>query len=70
MNEIIIYQTADNRTQIDVKFEEETVWLTRKQIAVLFDKNVMNINEHSRTEDIADVEHLEKIIHLRNNPGK
>jgi len=46
MNEIIIYQTSDNQTQIDVKFEGETVWLMQKQMAVLFDKNVMTVNEH------------------------
>ena len=27
-NQIIIYQTADNKTQIDVRLENETVWLT------------------------------------------
>src|SRR5690554_583872 len=46
MNEIIIYQTSDNQTQIDVKFENETVWLSQKQMAELFDKNVMTVNEH------------------------
>jgi len=46
MNEIVIYQTSDNQTQIDVKFENETVWLTQKQMATLFDKNVMTVNEH------------------------
>lgn len=46
MNEIVIYQTSDNKTQIDVKFENETVWLTQKQMATLFDKNVMTVNEH------------------------
>ncbi|HZH70593.1 MAG TPA: RhuM family protein, partial [Flavobacteriaceae bacterium] len=39
-------QTSDNQTQIDVKFEGETVWLMQKQMAVLFDKNVMTVNEH------------------------
>lgn len=46
MNAIVIYQTSDNQTQIDVKFEHETVWLTQKQMAMLFDKNVMTVNEH------------------------
>lgn len=46
MNQIIIYQTSDNQTQIDVKFEHETVWLTQKQMAMLFDKNVMTVSEH------------------------
>lgn len=31
-SEIIIYQTEDGNTKIDVKFEDETVWLTQQQI--------------------------------------
>lgn len=44
--EIIIYQTADGRTSIDVKLENETVWLTQAQMAVLFDKDKRTISEH------------------------
>ncbi len=44
--EIIIYQTGDNETQIEVKFEGETVWLSQKQLSLLFGKNIMTINEH------------------------
>ena len=35
-NQIIIYQTEDGQTQVDVRLENETVWLTQKQIAELF----------------------------------
>ena len=35
-NQIIIYQTEDGQTQIDVRLDNETVWLTQKQIAELF----------------------------------
>ena len=34
--EIIIYETKDGETSIDVRMEEETVWLTQEQIAILF----------------------------------
>ena len=44
--EIIIYQTADGKTSIDVKLENETVWLTQAQMAVLFDKDKRTISEH------------------------
>ena len=44
--EILIYKTVDGETQLDVKLEEETVWLTQKQISILFDKNIRTINEH------------------------
>lgn len=38
-NQIIIYQTADNPTQIDVRMENDTVWLTQAQMAELFQKD-------------------------------
>ncbi len=45
-SEIIIYQTDDGRTKIDVKFEDETVWLTQQQMADLFQTSRTNIVEH------------------------
>ena len=46
MNEIIIYQTPDNTTQIEVKFEKETVWLSQAQMIELFDSSKANVSEH------------------------
>lgn len=46
MNEIIIYQTSDNQTQIDVKIEEETVWLTQAQLVTLYQTSKANVSEH------------------------
>jgi hypothetical protein len=46
MNEIEIYQGSDKSIQIEVQFEQENVWLTQKQMALLFDKNIMTVNEH------------------------
>ena len=45
-NEIILYQAEDLPERIEVKIEDETVWLSQKQMASLFDKNIMTINEH------------------------
>jgi len=45
-SEILIYQTEDGRTRIQVRLENETVWLTQKLMAELFQKNVRTINEH------------------------
>ena len=45
-NQIIIYQTDDNQTQIDVRLENETVWLTTNQMAMLFDREESNIRRH------------------------
>ena len=44
--EIVLYTTKDGITKINVQLENETVWLTQKQLTVLFDKNVMTNNEH------------------------
>lgn len=48
MNGIEIYKAKDGKAQIEVKFEEDTVWLTQKQLSILFSKNVMTVNEHIR----------------------
>ena len=45
-NQIIIYQTDDDQTQIDVHLENETVWLTTQQMAMLFDRKESNIRQH------------------------
>ena len=45
-NQIIIYNTVDGRTKIEVKVEKDTVWLSQKQMAELFDKDVRTVNEH------------------------
>ena len=44
--EIIIYQTDDGLTHIDVKMEEETVWLTQQQMAELYHTSRTNVVEH------------------------
>jgi death-on-curing family protein len=46
MNEIIIYQSKDKKTQIEVKFEHDTVWLTQQQMAELFGQTKQNISLH------------------------
>lgn len=43
---ILIYQTEDGNTKIDVRLENETVWMTQKAIAELYQKGVNTINEH------------------------
>jgi hypothetical protein len=45
-SEIILYQTEDGRTRLEVRLQGETVWLTQKLMAELFDKDVRTINEH------------------------
>lgn len=45
-NQIIIYQTEDGQTQVDVRLENESVWLTQAQMAELFEKTPQNITMH------------------------
>ncbi len=46
MNDIVIYKTHDNKTEISVKFEKETVWLSQQQMAILFNQTKQNISLH------------------------
>lgn len=45
-SDILIYQNQDGHIKIDVRLEEETVWLTQDQMATLFGKAKSTINEH------------------------
>ncbi len=45
-NEIVIYQPNELANRIEVRFEDETVWLNRQQIASLFDRDVKTIGKH------------------------
>ena len=55
--EIIIYRADDNMIQLDVRMEQETVWLTASQMAMLFDRDVKTIRKHINNalhEELAD----------------
>jgi hypothetical protein len=45
-NQITIYETADGKARIEVRFENENVWLTQKQMAELFDCSADNVSLH------------------------
>ena len=45
-SEIIIYTAPDGTTKLQVQLEDETVWLTQDQMAMLFGKAKSTINEH------------------------
>lgn len=46
---ILLYQAKNGQIAVEVKLEEDTIWLTQKQMAELFNKDVRTINEHIRT---------------------
>lgn len=45
-NKMIIYTSTDGQTKIDVRLEDETLWLTQQQIAELFQTSRTNVVEH------------------------
>src|SRR3989304_50585 len=45
-SDILIYQTEDGQTKVQVRLQDETVWLSQKLMAYLFQKDVRTINEH------------------------
>ena len=45
-SEILLYQNSDGNIKIDVRLEDETVWLTQSQMAALFGKDKRTISEH------------------------
>ena len=44
--EIIVYQSEDGLTHVDVQFEGDTVWLTQAQLIDLYNSSKSNISEH------------------------
>ena len=44
--EILIYQTEDGLTKINVKMQDETVWLTQQQLAEMYQSSKSNVSEH------------------------
>lgn len=63
-SEIIIYQTDDGRTKVNVRMENETVWLTQAQIGELFQKSKATISEHIK--HVFEEGELEEISVVRN----
>ena len=67
--EIIIYRMPDGETNLDVRLENETIWLTQKAIAVLFDvktpainKHIKNIYKEEELTEIATVSKMEMVV--------
>lgn len=63
-SDILIYKSQDGLTKIDVKFEDETVWLTQQQMALLFQTSRTNIVEHIK--HIYEENELDKTSTCRN----
>lgn len=72
--DIVIYQTEDGATKIDVRFEGETVWLTQQQMAELFGSSRTNIVEHIRhiyeEGELDEASTCRKFRQVRNEGGR
>ena len=58
---IVIYQTKDGKTSIDVKLEDETVWLTQAQMAELFQKDRTVIGRHINKVNLNVISHVQNL---------
>ena len=47
-SELVLYQTEDGSTRVEVRLENETVWLTQNQMAELFESSIPNVSIHIR----------------------
>ena len=65
-NKIVIYHTEDGQTQIDVRLENETVWLTQAQMAELFEKDQSVVARHLNNA-IKDGELEDSNMHFLHN---
>lgn len=65
-NNIIIYQLDDGKTKIDVKLEDETVWLSQQQMAELYDTTKQNISLHIKNifeeEELVEISTVKEFL--------
>ena len=62
-NKIVIYQTEDNKVQLEVKLDGEMLWLNRQQLATLFGRDYKTISKHIKNalkEELVDSEVVAK----------
>ncbi|PKM40250.1 MAG: hypothetical protein CVV03_12495 [Firmicutes bacterium HGW-Firmicutes-8] len=72
--ELLIYQTEDGRTKIDVCFEDDTVWLNQAAMAVLFQTTPQNITQHIkniyRDCDLVENSTCKNFLQVQNEGGR
>ncbi len=63
-SELVLYQTEDGKTRLEVRLQDETVWLTQKMMADLFQTTIPNINMHIK--NIFDEGELDRKATIKN----
>jgi len=70
----LLYQTEDGRTRIQCRFEEETIWLTRAQIAELFQTTPQNVTLHLKVifaaGELAEAATCKNYLQVRSEGGR
>ena len=73
-SQIILYQAPDGKTKIEVKLQDETVWLSQAQMAELFQKSQSTINEHIKNiyeeKELEQYQTMTKFGNSENSLGK
>jgi len=73
-SEMILYQSIDGTTKIDVILQNESVWLTQEQMSKLFQKSQSTINEHIKNiyleKELNEYQTMTKFGNSENSPGK
>ena len=64
-SELLLYQTEDGQTKIDVRLEEETVWLSQAQMVNLFQTTKQNISLHIK--NIYEEDELDEISTVKDS---
>lgn len=68
--EIILYTTSDGATALDVRLEQDTIWINRQQMAELFDRDIKTIGKHINNalkEELKDVSVVAKFATTAND---
>ena len=73
-SQIILYQALDGQTKIEVKLQNETVWLSQSQMSELFQKSQSTINEHIKNiyeeKELEQYQTMTKFGNSENSLGK
>lgn len=65
--EIILYTTSDGATALDVRLEQDNIWINRQQMAELFDRDIKTIGKHINNalkEELKDISVVAKLRQL------
>lgn len=71
---VVVYRSADNAVQLDVQLADETVWLSQRQMAALFNTTTQNITVHIRNiykeEELAKASTCKDFLQVQKEGGR